>query len=129
MLMKIQSMTMGKRWTATLLVAVFAFFGASTSASAGADAPNPQDLLVVGPINIDLADDTSVPLNGLAGPHVLTTDTINTSYDVSLAASQLDIGLDVVGVDLTAVVSIVLTTDGVDPPCTLNGSPISLPVQ
>lgn len=101
----------------------------STSASAGADAPNPEDLPVVGPIPVDLADDTSVPPNGIPGPHVFSTDPVLTTYNVSVAATQLEIGLDVVEVNLTtSVLPISLTTAG-GGDCTLLGSPIVVPVQ
>ena len=111
----------------------------STSASAGADAANPLDSLVVGPIPIDLADDPD--MNGLAGPHVNAATTILTSYDVSLAAAALEVSVDQVEVFLTAIgLPLMLSTDPgavapvTDPAtdltiCSFTPATVMLPVQ
>ena len=108
----------------------------STSATAGADSPNPLDSVLTGPILVDLSQDPD--MNGSTGPHVLGTPTIMTSYDVALGATSLDIEVDEVEVFLTALsLALMLSTDpGAVPPggetltiCTMTPVIVSFPVQ
>jgi len=95
----------------------------STLATAGADAANPQDLPLVGPIAVDLADDTSVPPNGIPGPHQFSTTPVATIYQVSAGATQLEIAMDGVEVGITAAgIPLILTAPGAE--CSLIGDPI-----
>ena len=108
----------------------------STAPTAGVDAPMTTDSILTGPIAVDLADDPDT--NGVPGPHYFPAPTVMASYELSLAASSLEIEFSEIEVLLDAgVLSLMLTTDpGAVPPggqtvtvCTLDSVPVSFPVQ
>lgn len=104
-----------------------------TSATAGADTPNPEELTLVGPLFVDLADDTSMPPNGIPGPFSFVPSPVSTTYDVAAAATELEISLDSVSVDITVEVGGMPLTINLAAPGTaeceeLPGSPIVFPV-